>query len=62
MKTGNSRKIEEWDTDAQVINRIIYIDEHRQARPRKKKKNSDTLWNVIFAVACLSVIVVLFLH
>ncbi len=62
MKMENSRSTEAWDMDGQVMNQIIYIGDHRKASLRKKEKNTDLFWNVIFAAACLSVLVILFLH
>ena len=62
MKIDSTRRMDAWDMDAQATNQIIYIGDHRKAGLRKKNKNNDTFWNVLFVAACVSVLVVLFLH
>jgi hypothetical protein len=71
MRTGSSRI---WDEDADGMDNIIYLSDHRntkgsnglrdyrRALRRRQADRSDTLWNLVFIAACLSVLIILFLH
>jgi hypothetical protein len=68
MKSGNSSaELYDWAVEEEYENNIIYLRDYHPAetaRPRVEKKNggADTFWNLLFVGACLSVLVVLFLH
>jgi hypothetical protein len=75
MRTGNNARYERWDDGDYGMENIIYLDDHRDQivceelhdyrkslRRMRKPDRADTFWNVLFIAACLSVVVVLFLH
>jgi hypothetical protein len=75
MRTENSRRIEDWEDDFGLESNIIYLCDHTETddgsnlkdyrkilRRRRPADKADRAWNAVFIVACLSVLVVLFLH
>lgn len=62
MKTGNYQRFVEWSPEEIVTDRIIYLDAYRKPRYRRKTDRGNVIWNVLFIVLCLSVLVCLFLH
>ncbi|SHI12587.1 hypothetical protein SAMN02745823_02595 [Sporobacter termitidis DSM 10068] len=62
MRTGNSGRCGQWVGEDYGADNIIYLYEQRKPRRTRDTRKADTFWNVIFVAACLSVLVVLFLH
>lgn len=67
MKAENTHRIDPWYAEARTSN-IIYLRDLFPQEPiiprrrRRKKRNGDMIWNVLFVTLCLSVLVCLFLH
>jgi hypothetical protein len=68
MRTGNTNRVYDWETEGYIGGNIIYLSEHlsviepRKPRSKKRSGGGDVFWNILFIAACLSVLVVLFLH
>ncbi len=62
MKAVNYARHDEWRREEEPSNNVIYLYDNRRVRSRRRKKNPDVFWNVLFSGLCLSVLVVLFLH
>lgn len=71
MRSANSQRTIEWAGSCTHTDNIIYFNEvselpdYRAKLRRKKRRGesrADAFWNLLYVVACLSVLVVLFLH
>lgn len=60
MKAANCETYDRWNENPKAVRKVIYLEDHRPARSRRRVNTGDAFWNIVFGGLCLTVLVLLF--